>query len=123
MAEFTTYESQNAANPNERWVAYLHGFKVFCFGATEQAAKERAESFWRKERARMAEATQDKPKAPSFSSTTDPSLDEGRKDGRGHANTGKVWMHHPDKGFARVVITEISMYEANGYTRKGPRSK
>jgi hypothetical protein len=107
---YTTYHSTNAA-PHEAWIAYINGWKVRCVGSTEQEAKDRAKALWDKERERIGNEFGVDMSTPVLAN------------GRGHANTGKLWMHHPEKGFARVVLTEISMYEANGYVRKGPRSK
>ncbi len=110
---FITYHSTNAP-ADEAWIAYINGWKVKFTGNTEQEAKDKAEALWTSERARMAEAASTGDWA-NWSNDTP-------KEGRGHANTGKVWMHHGEKGFARVPLTEIAMYEQNGYVRRGPRS-
>jgi hypothetical protein len=120
---YTTYHSTNA-KPEEAWIAYINGWKVRCVGSTEQEAKDRAKALWDKERERLSQpyyeqASQARAAQEAMSSPAS----SYRSEGRGHANTGKLWMHHPEKGYARVVLTEITMYEANGYVRKGPRSK
>lgn len=107
---FITYSSTNAPE-TERWCAYLTKFKVFTFGPTEEAAKAAAQAFYDKAR---SQAVINLPDAEDN--------EEAPVSGRGHANTGKVWMHKEGTGFARVPLTEISMYETNGYVRKGPRS-
>lgn len=114
---FITYQSTNAPT-NETWCAYLTKFKVFCFGATEQAAKDRAESFYRQMQAKAA--VQDKSEASDLNAGK---LPETGSKGRGHGNTGTVWMRHKEQGLVRVPLTEITMYEGKGYYRSGPRGK
>jgi hypothetical protein len=42
--------------------------------------------------------------------------------GRGHHFAGKVWMRNGET-LKRVALTEIALYEKNGYYRSGPRGK
>lgn len=42
----------------------------------------------------------------------------------GHGNSGKVWMVHlGERKKARVPLTEITLYEKNGWVRGGPRTQ
>ena len=49
--------------------------------------------------------------------------DPWASDGRGKHFAGKVWMRHPAEGLKRVALTEIALYEKNGYHRSSPRGK
>lgn len=120
MNTFITYHSTNAP-ADEAWICYINGWKVKFTAPTEQEAKDKAEALWTKERARMA---QEQPVSDWLDDAGSDIKVAAGVAGRGHANTGKVWMYSAaqDK-FARVALTEISMYESNGYVRKGPRSK
>lgn len=106
---YITYQSTNAPK-SEEWCAYLTKFKVFCFGATEADACDKAKAFYDKQRA-------------SITVYNDQGEPEIKNLGSSHGNAGKVWMRHPQHGLGRFPMTEIVMREGMGYVRSGPRGK
>lgn len=114
MTKTVTYHSTNA-DPSEAWIAYPvlpngQMWQVRFTGKTEAEAQSKAIALMDKELA----------KAPK---TTSVSIADIQKDGRGQANTGKTWMWHSVKGYARVEQDKVDSHLAAGYIKKGPRSK
>jgi hypothetical protein len=90
-------------------------------GATAEIARSKAIALWNKENEKWDklglsaqaddEALESKP------------LDPWATSAKGKHFVGTVWMRHSVDGLKRVALTEITMYEKNGYYRSGPRSK
>ena len=97
-------------------------------GSTEEVAREKAISRWTKENAKWERLGLNK--APdiieNYKHDDEVPLDGeplATKDpwavpsGRGHHFAGKVWMRHATEGLKRVALTEIALYEKNGFVR------
>lgn len=112
MTEATAYHNPNAP-VYRQWIAYMvlddgKLWGVYATGATEEAAKAKIETLWNKEGSKITKAD------PWATVTTD----------KQHHFAGKIWMRHKEtRDLVRVPLTEISLYEGNGYERSGPRSK
>lgn len=121
MSNYITYHSTNAP-AGEEWCAYLTKFKVFCFGSTEQAAKDRAQAFYDKERVRVCWQGEVGDKGIPEGIGSAPNHAEFEKSS-GHGNAGKVWMRHPAHGLKRMPANEQLELESAGWYRSGPRGK
>jgi len=119
--QIVTYYSENA--PVEQcWIAYivlLNGeyWGVRFNGGTEEIVRMKAINLWNKEREKFS-------KAPIEYIKAEKEFDSWENNGeKQHHFAGKVWMRSSEGELKRVVLTEIGMYEKNGYYRSGPRSK
>lgn len=109
-------------------------------GATEEIARTKAISTWNKEKHKWNKIEPEKDWLTHSSdevglANADPWLDiraqqrqECMEEGpvfkdKQHHLAGKVWMRHDVEGLKRVAMTEITMYEKQGYYRSGPRGK
>lgn len=97
-------------------------------GATEEMARTKAISLWTSEQQKVNSQPLDK------SPCADPWADVGGDNlsdkkftsdlGRGSHLRGKTWMRHEEtRKLIAVSLTEITMYEKQGYYRSGPRGK
>ena len=117
-----TYKSENAATTNLTWLAFVvlpsgKLWDVRFSGATEAEAVQKAVTLWNSEKARCG-ITHSAP-APD-----DPWADVPSASGRGAHFVGTVWMKNKATNERkRVPLTEISMYEKNGFERSGPRGQ
>ena len=117
-----TYHSSNA-KPHEAWLAYVElangeQWLVRCVGYSELEARTKAQVLWDREQAKYA----------AHNSKVDCQGEQPKKiDGRGahlHHFAGKVWMiNRVTHDLKRIDPNELTVYEANGYVRGGPRSK
>ena len=127
MTNVATYQNISDNVPeNMRFLAFVvlpngEYWGVRFSGATEEIAKTKAIALWTKENAKWdmqhrsiddIEEYEDVPANPLVTPS-----------GRGKHFAGKVWMRHATEGLKRVALTEIALYEKNGYFRSGPRSK
>ena len=117
--DVVTYKSENAPLEGLLWLAFVilpNGkyWDVRFSGATEAEAVQKAVTLWNSEKARCG-ITHSAP-AP------DPWADVPSASGRGAHFVGTVWMKNKATNERkRVPLTEISMYEKNGFERSGPR--
>ena len=145
MTNVATYQNiSNNVSEDHRWLAYIvlptgDFWHVRFNGPTEEIAREKAIALWTKENAKWNRlglvpgllAREDDDVIESFDSDDAKTVmnavvvDPWTKEpvGRGHHFAGKVWMRHATDGLKRVALTEIALYEKNGYYRSGPRSK
>lgn len=111
-----TYRSENAAREELVWAAFVvlpNGdyWGVRFNGRTEAEAIDRAIQLWNNEKAKWSKRQPE----------NDPWADVKAEQ---HHLANKVWMIHSEtREKKRVALTEISLYEKNGYVRGGPRSK
>lgn len=132
MTNVATYQNiSNNVSKNQRWLAYVvlpsgDFWHVRFNGSTEEIAKAKAIALWTKENAKWDRLGLNKSDPEdeliaweSGKISTDP----WASDGRGHHFAGKVWMRHETEGLKRVALTEIALYEKNGFYRSGPRGK
>ena len=140
MTNVATYQNiSNNVSEDQRWLAYIvlptgDFWHVRFNGATEEIARSKAIALWTKENAKWDRLGLNK--AEEEESKTDPWLHfSGGKpaneetsiaiqtvSGRGAHFAGKVWMRNAD-GLKRVALTEIALYEKNGFHRSSPRGK
>jgi hypothetical protein len=128
-----TYHSSNA-KPHEAWLAYVElangeQWLVRCTGHSELEAKTKAQVLWDRERAKYKVHNELVDNAVAEMKKVDCQGEQPKRiDGRGaHASAmfaGKMWMinratHH----LCRIDPSELTVYEAKGYVRGGPRSK
>src|SRR5690348_3698996 len=112
--DIVTYFSTNALREDLQWTAYVvlpngEYWGVRFSSATEAAVIAKAVSFYNTEKAKYS----------ALAKEVDPWA--GVKSGRdGSHIVGKVWMKHTEHGLKRVALTEITMYEKQGYYRSGP---
>lgn len=113
-----TYKCCNPiVNAELAWLAYIvlpNGdyWGVRFNGVTEEIAKAKAIATWQheQEKWKALEPLADDP----WQTTAD----------KQHHLAGLVWMIHKDtREKKRVKLTEITMYEKQGFERGGPRSK
>lgn len=138
--EIVTYRAADlsAARPGFEWLAYvvlLNGeYWGVCFhGETEEIAKTKAIRLWNSERAKRGlnqKPTDNKPFVKSPKPSPDSSEQGNSIAGdpwafaKQHHRAGKIWMRHKEnRDLISIPITEIAMYEKQGYERGGPRSK
>lgn len=124
IVRYVTYSSDNA-DENYKWLCYVvlpNGdyWGVRFSDATEEIARTKAISTWNSEREKWAKREPDL--------LTDAfQVAAGNNDPwapKQHHLANKVWMRHKEaRNLIRVPLTEITMYEAKGYERSGPRSK
>ena len=143
----------NNVSEDQRWLAYIvlptgDFWHVRFNGPTEEIARSKAIALWTKENAKWDRLGLNRQQeeverhmvlddgGPAYD-VFDPICDDAKtvmnavvvdpwtKEpvGRGHHFAGKVWMRHATDGLKRVALTEIALYEKNGYYRSGPRSK
>ena len=153
MTNVATYQNiSNNVSEDQRWLAYIvlptgDFWHVRFNGPTEEIARSKAIALWTKETAKWERlglnttvhgdaAIMNDDGGPAYD-VFDPICDDAKtvmnavvvdpwtKEpvGRGHHFAGKVWMRHATDGLKRVALTEIALYEKNGYYRSGPRSK
>ena len=97
-------------------------------GATEEIARSKAIALWTKENAKWERLGLNKSEPESDPSwASDDEWDNktapiSAPSGRGHHFAGKVWMRNGET-LKRVALTEIALYEKNGYHRSSPRGK
>lgn len=121
--DVVTYRSENAAREDLIWTAYVvlpngEYWGVRFNGATEEIVKTKAISLWNSERAKFSKNPVGYIKKEK---DFDPWANNGEKQ---HHFVGKVWMRHKEtRDLKRVTLTEITMYEKQGYIRSGPRGK
>lgn len=114
MINTITYFSFNA-KPHEAWMAYAvlpngQRWGVYSTASTEEEAKAKIVALYKSECNKQWNSLDNK-------------LIEAVKSTQHHF-AGKVWMIHKEtRDKKRVALTEISLYEKNGYERGGPRSK
>lgn len=112
-----TYQSANAPRLDLVWAAFVvlpdgNYWGVRFNGSTEEEAVSKAINLWNAERAKWTKRD----------GVADPWVDVKAEQQHHFAN--KVWMFNRETGDRkRVALTEISLYEKNGYIRGGPRSK
>lgn len=110
--DVVTYFSANAPREDLQWTAYVvlpngEYWGVRFSSATEAAVIAKAISFFNAEKAK-------------HSVVNDPWAEVTKQ----HHLANKAWMRHKEsRELIRVPLTEITMYEARGYERSGPRSK
>ena len=127
MTNVATYQNiSNNVSEDQRWLAYIvlptgDFWHVRFNGATEEVAREKAIALWTKENAKWERL--------GLNTLAPEEEDDGHVDpwsvpasGRGHHFAGKVWMRNAE-GLKRVALTEIALYEKNGYWRSSPRGK
>ena len=118
MIDAITYFSTNNYDPKLKWLDFIilpNGklWDVRFSGATEEEAKQKAIALYNEEKAKWAEVNMPK-------TLIDPWA--GVKSEHHFVNT--IWVIHKDtREKKRIPLTEISMYEKNGWERGGPRSK
>ena len=139
MTNVATYQNiSNNVSEDQRWLAYIvlpsgDFWHVRFNGPTEEIARSKAIALWTKENAKWERLGLNKSEPEDIEPIqADPWLDSQygydqatvqAPSGRGHHFAGKVWMRHATDGLKRVTLTEIALYEKNGYYRSGPRSK
>ena len=128
MTNVATYQNISDNVPeDQRYFAYIilpdgNFWTVRFNGATEEIARTKAIALWEKENEKWKRLglTDDKPEVDTPNdpwAAPEPSA-------KGAHIVGKVWMRNKDtRQLARVALTEIALYEKNGYVRGGPRSK
>ena len=130
MTNVATYQNiSNNVSEDQRWLAYivlLNGdfWHVRFNGATEEVARTKAIALWTKENAKWDRLKLNANSEPEPEELVAASqyADPWASDGRGKHFAGKVWMRNGSE-LKRVALTEIALYEKNGYHRSGPRSK
>ncbi len=136
MTEIVTYHSTNA-KPERSWTAHVvlpngEYWGVRFDGSTEESVRTKAKSFWDSERSRSGlkpSPLELKPRVNSASPSSDdpwntkPLSNDPWGSEKQHHFAGKIWMRHATEGLKRVPLTEITMYEKQGYYRSGPRGK
>lgn len=126
----TCYHSSEAPT-HKSWLAHmdLGTCHMDFFADTKLKAVEKATAFFAAEKARQvqivgnikAEAVEPTKFNPWAGVLGRPSMPA---DGRGQGFAGKVWMlNRATQERARVEANQVSVYEAKGYVRGGPRSK
>ena|ERR1700761_4810970 len=92
-------------------------------GATEAEAVQKAVTLWNSEKARIESRSEIVVCGITHSAPApDPWADVPSASGRGSKFVGTVWMKNKTTNERkRVPLTEISMYEKNGFVRSGPR--
>ena len=133
-----TYKSDTASG-DMVYLAYVvlpngEYWNVRFNGATEEIARSKAIALWNRENEKwnrlglvpggidlLADNACDDAKTVANATVNDPWT--GEPVGRGKHFIGKVWMRHETEGLKRVALTEIGLYEKNGYYRSGPRAK
>ena len=142
MTNVATYQNiSNNVPEDHRWLAYIvlptgDFWHVRFNGPTEEIARSKAIALWTKENAKWERLGLNTTVCSDAAGMNDgslvvedetPSIDpwsaSHQPAGRGHHFAGKVWMCHEQHGLKRVALTEIALYEKNGYYRSGPRSK
>lgn len=122
--QIVTYHSTNA-KPSEAWMAFVvlpngSTVQVHFKAATEQSAKDNAETFYIAEKERQLKLCGTSAAEP----VSNPVVSSEPKSGRGAGFVGSVWVLNRSTGHkARIQASELAGYEANGYVRGGPRSK
>ena len=131
--EIITYHVVSGTpKPGFEWVAYVvlpngEYWGVRFNGSTEELVRSKATRLWAKEQERFKRFAADI--EPEDNAIANPEEEKpvdpwaNAPSGRGHHFAGKVWMRHETEGLKRVPLTEIALYEKNGYYRSGPRSK
>jgi hypothetical protein len=122
----------SATDENMRWLAYVvlptgDFWHVRFNGATEEVARSKAVALWTKVNEKWSKLglnRQEDIEPETNEAWNQPAPDPwATPSGRGAHFVGTVWMKHPVDGLKRVALTEITMYEKNGFVRSGPRSK
>ena len=127
MTNVATYQNiSNNVSEDQRWLAYIilptgDFWHVRFNGATEEIARSKAIALWTKENAKWERLGLNK-QAEEESEPVATQADPWASVGRGHHFAGKVWMRNGET-LKRVALTEIALYEKNGYYRSGPRGK
>src|SRR5216684_3520835 len=122
--EIITYQTSNNVNPDMEWLAYIvlpngEYWGVRFNGPTEEIARNKAIALWNKER----EKNERHGLVPALLNKQQ-EIDPWAVPSYGlHHFAGKVWMRSAEGELKRVALTEIGMYEKNGYHRSGPRGK
>ena len=131
MIEVVTYKLASG-NAVYQWLAFVvlpnnKLWDVRFSGSTEEEARSSALRVWNSEQTRLAKSplvNLDKPSPDGSQAAKLTSDDPWAAEVKEHHFTGKVWMRHKEtRKLERVPLTEIGMYERNGYERSGPRSK
>ncbi|SRR5216684_24529 len=125
MIDIVTYQSQSCQREDLEWLAYIvlpngEYWGVRFNGATEEIARLKAMARWNKER----EKNKHHDLVPAL-------LNKQQENDHwaaliaapSHHFTGKIWMRNAEGELKRIALTEIEMYEKNGYRRSRPRSK
>ena len=113
MVEVVTYKLASG-NAVWQWLAFVilpNGklWDVRFSGATEEEARQKALDLWNAEYAKIRQEQ------------IDPWASEAQKQ---HHFVNTIWVIHKDtREKKRIPLTEINMYEKNGWERGGPRSK
>jgi hypothetical protein len=126
--DIVTYKSDNAARDDMVYLAYVvlpngEYWNVRFNGPTEEIAKSKAIALWNKENAKwerlgLNKSEPEEEESEPVATQADPWASVGR----GKHFAGTVWMRNAE-GLKRVALTEIALYEKNGYHRSSPRGK
>lgn len=133
MVEIITYHIVSGnPKPGFEWTAYVvlpngEYWGVRFNGSTEELAKNKAIALWTKEQEKFKRFAADEPEDDAIANPEEEkatAIDPwATPSGRGHHFAGKVWMRNKEGELKRVALTEIALYEKNGFKRSGPRSK
>ena len=124
MTNVATYQNiSNNVSEDQRWLAYIvlptgDFWHVRFNGPTEEIARSKAIALWTKENAkwdRLKLNANSEPE-PEELVAAGHSAGHSASVGRGKHFAGKVWMRNAD-GLKRVALTEIALYEKNGFVR------
>lgn len=116
MTKIAVYRNCGDNGPDIDYVAYVvlpdgNYWGVRFNGSTEDDVKQKAIALWNAERAKWLKRD----------GVADPWADVKAEQ---HHLANKVWMiHNETREKKRVALTEITLYEKNGYVCGGPRSK
>ena len=135
MTNVATYQNiSDNISEDQRWLAYIvllsgEFWHVRFNGTTEEIAKTKAIALWTKENAKWERLGLNKSVEETISIPVDLAEEVVLKEpdpwasvGRGKHFAGKVWMRNGET-LKRVALTEIALYEKNGYHRSSPRGK
>ena len=132
MTNVTTYQNiSNNVPEDSRWLAYIvlptgDFWHVRFNGPTEEIAKAKAIALWTKENAKWDRLGLNKsePDEVEDSNGIGHSVDPwSAPSGKGKHFAGTTWMRNDEGVLKRVALTEIALYEKNGFRRSSPRGK